>query len=65
VLAALAKVTSFNAGGLLGTTNIAEQVPNGCFVMMKVSGDKFVRAEPTAAGQLNCGSGNLTARLGP
>jgi hypothetical protein len=55
----VAGITSFNAGGILGTTNVGGRVPTGCFVMMKVAGGKFVRAEPTGAGQLSCGTQNL------
>jgi hypothetical protein len=65
VLHAVSGITAFNAGGLLGTTNVGGRVPNGCFVMMHVDGAKFVRAEPTVAGQLSCATTNLTGKLGP
>ena len=59
LLDGLKKLTSFNAGGILGATNVGGRVPTGCFVMMKVAGGKFVRAEPAAADQLSCGTQNL------
>jgi hypothetical protein len=65
VLQAVAGIHAFNAGGLLGTTNVGGRVPNGCFVMVQVDSGKFTRAEPTAAGQLNCDPANLTGPLGP
>ncbi|MBM3660560.1 MAG: ABC transporter substrate-binding protein [Actinobacteria bacterium] len=65
VLQAVAGIKAYNAGGLIGTTNVGGRVPNGCFVMMQVDGNDFVRAHPTAAGQLDCGAGNLTGPLGP
>jgi len=59
LLKAVAGTTSFNAGGILGATNVGGRVPTGCFVMMKVAGGKFVRAEPATTGQLSCGAQNL------
>jgi hypothetical protein len=43
---------------------VGNRVPNGCFVMMKVQDGKFVRAEPAAKNQLNCGDQNLIT-VGP
>jgi len=65
VLHEVAGIHAFNAGGLLGTTNVGGRVPNGCFVMMHVDGGRFARAEPTQAGQLDCDPANLTGKLGP
>jgi hypothetical protein len=64
LLQAVAGIDDFNAGGILGLTNVGGRVPNGCFVMMKVDGGKFVRAEPAGAGQLSCGDQNLLV-VGP
>jgi hypothetical protein len=65
VLQAVSGISAYNAGGLIGTTNVGGKVPNGCFVMMRVDGTGFTRAHPTTAGQLDCGAGNLTGPLGP
>jgi len=64
LLAKLAATNDFNAGGILGTTQVGNRVPNGCFVMMKVENGKFVRAEPATHGQLSCGDQNLLT-VGP
>ena len=47
LLEAVKGIDDFTAGGILGVTNVGGRVPTGCFVMMKVDGGKFVRAEPT------------------
>jgi len=64
LLGKVAAINDFNAGGILGTTQVGNRVPNGCFVMMKVQDGKFVRAEPAAKNQLNCGDQNLIT-VGP
>jgi hypothetical protein len=64
LLERVAATNDFNAGGILGTTQVGNRVPNGCFVMMKVEGGKFVRAEPAAHNQLSCGDQNLMT-VGP
>lgn len=60
VLAALGKIRSFDAGGLIGRTDVAGQVPNGCFVLVRVDGAGFTRATPTKPGELDCAPDNLT-----
>lgn len=64
LLDVVARTTSFTAGGLLGPTNVGAREPNGCFVMLRVRGGAFVRAEPTASGRLSCGAENLLT-VGP
>jgi hypothetical protein len=64
LLGKVAATNDFNAGGILGTTQVGNRVPNGCFVMMKVQSGKFVRAEPAAHNALNCGDQNLIT-VGP
>ena len=64
LLAKVAETDDFTAGGILGVTQVGSRIPNGCFVMMKVQDGKFVRAEPTAKNQLNCGDENLQT-IGP
>jgi hypothetical protein len=64
LLGEVAAINDFTAGGILGTTQVGNRVPNGCFVMMKVQDGKFVRAEPAAKNQLNCGDQNLIT-VGP
>jgi len=64
LLAAIAEIDDFTAGGILGVTDVGGRVPNGCFVMMKVVNGKFVRAEPAGTAQLSCGDQNLLT-VGP
>jgi hypothetical protein len=64
LLQVVAETDDFDAGGILGSTNVGARTPNGCFVMLKVQGGKFVRAEPAGKAQLNCGSENLVT-IGP
>jgi len=64
LLATVAEIDDFTAGGILGVTQVGARVPNGCFVMMKVQSGKFVRAEPATHNQLSCGDQNLLT-VGP
>ncbi|MBV9252883.1 MAG: ABC transporter substrate-binding protein [Actinobacteria bacterium] len=46
VLAQLRTLTSYDAGGLLGTINLAKKVSNNCFIAMIVVNGKWKRAAP-------------------
>ncbi|HEV2309439.1 MAG TPA: hypothetical protein VGU73_02880 [Acidimicrobiia bacterium] len=59
LLTAVAGVHSFTAGGILGTTDVGNRQPTGCFALLQVKGGSYQRVFPTAAGELNCGSQNL------
>ena len=59
VLAAVATVHGFTAGGILGTTDVGGRQPTGCFALLQVKSGQLARVFPTTAGELNCGSGNL------
>ncbi len=59
VLAAVATVHGFTAGGILGTTDVGARQPTGCFALLQVQNGQLARVVPTAPGQLNCGSQNL------
>lgn len=48
VLAALATVTSFDANGLIATTNPAQKKATDCFLVIRVQGGKFVREHPAS-----------------
>src|SRR5580658_2130891 len=45
--AALDKVTSFNASGLLTTSDPAQNIPGSCLVLAQVQGTRIVRVAPT------------------
>jgi Periplasmic binding protein len=59
LLGAVATIHAFNAGGILGATDIGARQPNGCFMLLTVKNGHFVRSYPTAPGQLDCGAQNL------
>ncbi len=50
--------TSFNAGGMLGKTNIAEREPSACYVLTQVKNGKFVRVTPSKKGTFDCNPKN-------
>jgi len=50
VLAQLQKITSFNAAGLLAPSNPAKKIPANCYVMMQITGGKYVRTQPKSTG---------------
>ncbi len=56
VLAQLAKITSFNASGLLAPTNPAKKLPSDCFVAARIENGKYVRVKPTGSG-FTCSGG--------
>ncbi len=61
---ALNTETSFNAGGMIGTTNIAGHKTSPCHVLLQVKGGKFVRVSPTKPGTFDCNPKNYkTYRL--
>jgi hypothetical protein len=59
LLGAVGTIHAFNAGGVLGPTDVAARQPNGCFMLLTVQNGRFVRSYPTAPGQLDCGAQNL------
>jgi hypothetical protein len=59
LLGAVGTVHAFNAGGILGATDVAARQPNGCFMLLTVKNGHFVRSYPAAPGQLDCGPQNL------
>ena len=59
LLGTLGTVHAFNAGGILGSTDVAARKPTGCYALLTVKNGHFVRSFPTAPGQLDCGDQNL------
>jgi ABC-type branched-subunit amino acid transport system substrate-binding protein len=59
VFAELNKITAFNAGGMIGTTNIAERSVSPCYVLTQVKNGKFVRITPSKKGTFNCKPRNV------
>ncbi len=56
----LSTITSFNAGGMIGTTNIAGRRVSPCYVLTKVENGKFVRVTPTKKGTFDCNPRNVS-----
>jgi hypothetical protein len=53
LLSALSKITSFNAGGMLGTTNPGGKVPGVCNVIEGISNGAFVTVTPPSGFECN------------
>ncbi len=52
------QLTSFNAGGMIGTVNVAQRTTTPCFVLLQVQNGKFVRVYPTKKGTFDCKPAN-------
>jgi hypothetical protein len=59
VLEEAPKLTSFNAGGMLGEVNLGERLPSPCFALLQIKSAKFVRVFPKKAGTLDCDPKNI------
>ena len=57
--AALDKVTSFNAGGLLATGDPAQNIPASCVVLAQVQNGQINRVAPTPKTGFLCAPGAL------
>jgi len=51
--------TSFNAGGMIGKTNIADRETSPCYVLTQVKNGKFVRVTPSKKGTFDCKPRNV------
>jgi hypothetical protein len=47
-------IKDFNAGGMIGSTNIADRKVTDCYVLTQVKSGKFVRVAPTKKGTFDC-----------
>jgi hypothetical protein len=54
LLAELGKITSFDADGMWGTTDIANRVPSPCFMLTQVQDGEFARVYPKKPGTFDC-----------
>jgi Periplasmic binding protein len=54
----LATINDFDAGGMIGKTNIAARETSNCYVLTQVKGGKFVRVTPTKKGTFDCKARN-------
>ena len=51
-------LTSFNAGGMIGTVDIKDKVPTPCAALVQLKSGKFVRVSPSRKGTFNCDKSN-------
>jgi ABC-type branched-subunit amino acid transport system substrate-binding protein len=58
LLDGLRKLTSFDAGGVIGSTDIANKKTSSCFVLIQVKNAKFVRVHPEKKGTFDCKKSN-------
>ena len=58
LLDGLKKLTSFNAGGITGTVDIANKKTSPCYVLLQVKNGKFNRVWPTKKGTFDCTKSN-------
>jgi ABC-type branched-subunit amino acid transport system substrate-binding protein len=65
VMAELAKVTDWTAGGLHSAGNPAENMPTECGMVMKLDGTRFVRVYPEEAGAMDCDPSYVAKVTGP
>lgn len=54
----LATIRDFDAGGMLGTTDVGARQNSPCFIMVQVQDGKFVRAYPKKKGTFDCTPAN-------
>jgi hypothetical protein len=58
LLAELASIHDFDAGGMVGTTDIGNKVGTSCFMLDQFKDGKFVRVYPTKKGTFDCTKSN-------
>lgn len=64
LVAALGKVTSFNAGGLVGNENPSANIPASCFLLAQVKNGTIERVSPTPSTGFVCSSNAYLAAPG-
>ena len=62
--AALDKVASFNADGLLTTSDPAQNIPGSCLILAQVQGNEIVRVGPTPPTGFYCLPNSLLSSPG-
>jgi hypothetical protein len=58
VLSGLQTLTKFDAGGMIGTTDVAQKVSSSCTLLVQLRGGKFVRSWPATKGTFDCKPSN-------
>jgi len=62
LFAALNQIHDFNAGGLIGTVDLAGRTTSECHVTVQVRDGKFVRVNPAKPGTFECSPKNVIHR---
>jgi hypothetical protein len=52
-------LTKFDAGGMIGTTNIYKRIPSPCYLVERLRGGKYERVYPKKKGTYDCKPSNL------
>src|SRR5579875_912083 len=60
LFAALKDEHSFNADGIIGTTDIGNRTPSDCEVLVQLQNGVWQRVDPVKPGTFNCSSANVT-----
>ena len=58
LLAATKTINAFDAGGMIGTIDVAARTPSNCVAITQVKGGKFVRVFPKKKGTFSCEKSN-------
>jgi ABC-type branched-subunit amino acid transport system substrate-binding protein len=61
LFAALKNEHSFNAQGIIGSTDVGNHVPSACQVVVQLQNGVWKRVNPTKPGTFDCNSANRTA----
>ena len=64
LIAALNKITFFDAGGLVPPSNPAQAIPSGCFLLAQVQNGKIKRVAPTPTTGFYCGANSFLKEPG-
>ena len=59
LVAALDKITTFDAGGLVAPSNPAQNIPAHCWLLAKVKSNQITRISPTPSSGYICSPGDL------
>jgi hypothetical protein len=58
LLAGLKDLHSFDSGGMIGKTDVANKVLSPCFMLDELKGGKYTRVHPTKKGTFDCAPSN-------
>jgi ABC-type branched-subunit amino acid transport system substrate-binding protein len=64
LIAALNKITFFDAGGLVPPSNPAQAIPSGCFIMAQVQNGVIKRVAPSPPAGFYCGTNSFLKEPG-